>query len=91
MEWVARINELALAPDLTLFLEVDPAVAAERRARRGGESDLFEVEKAQRAIALKYVEAIDHHGERQNVVRIDGGQPPEVVTASALAAIARIL
>lgn len=56
-DFVVQINAPALAlraPDLTLFLDVDAAVGAERRARRRGQADLYETDDTQRAVAAAY-------------------------------------
>ncbi len=85
VEWVGALNARARAADLTLFLEVDVATAARRRAARGGEEELFDSKQA--AIAQRYREAVASHGAAQRVVVVDGERPAEEVTAAALKAI----
>lgn len=91
MAWVADINLRARAPDLTLFIEVDVATASRRRAVRGGPEELFEAEEAQRKIARRYRDAVEFRGGRERIVRVDGTQPVEAVTAEALRAIEGVL
>ena len=91
MDWVEVVNGCAISPDLTLFVEVAPAVAARRRAGRGGPAELFEADEAQRRIAKAYLAAIRRREGRERIVRIDGGQPPEAVTAAALAQVRKVL
>jgi dTMP kinase len=55
--WVAAINARAPRPDLTVFVDVPVAVAARRRAARGGGVDIYEVDETQRRVARAYREA----------------------------------
>ncbi|MBX5483624.1 MAG: dTMP kinase [Myxococcaceae bacterium] len=89
--WVEQINARARRPDLTLFLEVDARTAARRRAVRGHDAELFEADERQRRIARQYRAAIRRRASSERIVRIDGGQPIEAVTAAALAEIERVL
>jgi dTMP kinase len=88
LRWVAAINQMARRPDLTLFLEVKPTVAARRRAARGGAEELYEAAALQRRTHAAYRRAIRHRrraGERVQV--LDGGRPVAEVTRAALVAI----
>ena len=40
--WVRQLNMHARPPDATLFFQVDPALAAQRRAQRGGATERFD-------------------------------------------------
>jgi dTMP kinase len=91
MAWVDAINAHAIPADLTLFVGVAPEVAARRRAVRGEAAELFEADEAQRRIARQYLAAIRRRGERERVVRIDGSQSVEAVTAAALAEVRKLL
>src|SRR5262249_5791512 len=42
LEWIAAANGRARRPDLTIVLDLDPDLAAQRRVTRGAESELFE-------------------------------------------------
>ena len=70
--WVEAANGYAVPPDLTLFVHVSPAVAAQRRAARGGAKELFEEDALQRRIARQYEEAIRRREAQEKIVRIDG-------------------
>ena len=91
MAWVEEINGRARAPDLTLFLEIDVATAARRRAARGGEAELFDADERQARIARQYLEAIRRRPRGQRIVRLDGTQSVEAVTRAALAEIHALL
>lgn len=54
LEWVDRINVHAPAADLTIYLRVDPDIAALRRVARGQHPELFDASDIQRAIARNY-------------------------------------
>lgn len=53
-EFVRLVNHGALVPDLTIVVDVDPGVAAERRAGRGGAAELYEVDALQVRLAELY-------------------------------------
>ena len=91
LDWVEGINAFASPPDLTLFLEVPPEVAARRRAGRGGEAELYEEEALQRKIAARYLDALKRRGRRERMVRIDGTLPVDEITRQALDAIRPLL
>jgi dTMP kinase len=81
VEEIAKLNAWAadeLQPDLTLFIEIDPAVAIERGAE---EHDRFEDEGAefQRKIAAAYDEIANANPDR--IVRVDGDRGPDIVAA----------
>jgi dTMP kinase len=57
LPWLRAINARARRPDVTLVLDVDPALAEARRAQRGGEPELFERRELQRRLASIYAEA----------------------------------
>jgi dTMP kinase len=91
-DWVAAINGRAPAPDLTLFLEVRPAVALRRRYAASGEREIFEVPAFQKRVHRAYRDAlrrIVRAGERVAVV--PGEQPVDEVAGAVAAAISGIL
>lgn len=92
LAWVAAINRAARVPDLTLFLEVPPGVAAARREGRGSVEELYEAEAVQARTHAAYRRAIRlrrRAGERIRV--LDGEQGPEEVTRAALAELLPLL
>nr|MDT0658496.1 dTMP kinase [Micromonospora sp. DSM 115978] len=68
-----------LVPDLILFLEVSPDVAARRLASRGGGAQRYERLETLRRVRDAYAEAIPHVSDRSRVAIVDGEQPPELV------------
>jgi dTMP kinase len=91
---VREINEFAtggLAPDLTLFLDIDPAVGRERSRERADPLDRLELESDGffARIADAYRELAAAHPER--IRKIDASQPPQAVLAAAQAALADLV
>ncbi len=90
--WVAKINQGALVPDLTLFLQIDPALGAKRRAARGGKRELYETQAIQRRTARQYLAAIAlRRRAGEKIVILDGGAPMADVTAASLEALRKRL
>jgi dTMP kinase len=91
---VREINEFAtggLAPDLTLFLDIDPIIGRERSRERAGPLDRLELESDGffARIADAYRELAAAHPER--IRKIDASQPPEAVLAEAQVALADLV
>lgn len=88
LPWIRELNRHAPPPDLTLVLDVDEAVAAERRALRGGPPELFEVREIQRKLADFYARA----GEvvpTWPLVHVPDGTPDQVFERLLRAAVGR--
>ncbi len=52
--WVAEANRMALEPDLTIYLRVEPEVAHQRRQTRGEAEELFDADETQMKVAATY-------------------------------------
>jgi dTMP kinase len=92
MPWVATLNERALKPDLTLFVEVSLAEAARRRKARGGDDELFDAPAVQRRTARQYQKAIALRKKaKEAIVVIDGDLKVAQVTAACLSALEKRL
>jgi dTMP kinase len=89
--WVEALNAKAQAPDLTLFLEVRPRVAAARRELRGGHKDRFDDARTQAAVARAYDAVVARHARTQRVRRLDGELPVEGVADLVQAAVVGLL
>ena len=74
-----RMVQGALQPDLTIFLDIDPSVAAQRMAGRAG--DRFEAERAEYFHLVRgvYLERARRHGR---IAAVDAGRPAEEVGAA---------
>ena len=87
-DWIAMLNARARRPDVTVFLQVRPEVAAQRRAAAQRREELFENVRMQQEVDAGYRATIAElvaGGERIEVV--DGEQSED----SVFAAIARIV
>jgi dTMP kinase len=83
--WVEALNARALAPDVTLFLEVAPRTALRRRFAASPTRELFEVPAFQRRVARAYRAALDRLREAgQRVEVVDGERPVADVTADLI-------
>jgi dTMP kinase len=87
-DWIATLNARARRPDLTIFLEVRPEVAAQRRAAAGRVQELFEDLRMQEEVAAGYKATIAElmaQGER--IETIDGEASPDTVFANICALV----
>jgi dTMP kinase len=79
-DWIATLNARARRPDLTIFLEVRPEVAAQRRVAAGRVQELFEDLQTQHDVDAGYratLAELTALGERIEV--IDGELSPDAV------------
>lgn len=82
-DWIAALNARARRPELTIFLEVRPEVAAQRRVAAGRVQELFEDVRMQEEVAAGYRATIAElcaQGERIEIV--DGEAAPDDVFAA---------
>ena len=82
-DWITMLNARARKPDLTIFLEVRPEVAAKRRLDAGRVQELFEDIRMQEAVAEGYLatnKELMAQGER--IETLDGEQSPDAVFAA---------
>jgi dTMP kinase len=79
-DWIATLNARARRPDLTIFLEVRPEIAAQRRVAAGRVQELFDDLQMQQDVDAGYratIAELTAHGERIEV--IDGELPLDAV------------
>ena len=87
-----RIGSQGLLPDLTLLVDVSPAVAAARLAKRdSGAADRIGGRGAAYHAAVAAAFARFAEAEPERFARIDGDESAEAVHAAVLAALARLL
>lgn len=84
-EWIRRLNERARIPDLTLFLRVDPRVAASRRQKDGRPEELFDALAVQERVAAGYEEVMGELGQSESIAIVDGHQSMDSVAEELLA------
>lgn len=86
LPFLAAANARARPADVTLVLDVDPEVAATRRAARGGPEELFEARELQARLARRYADARRLlPGAR--VLHVADGAPDEVAARVLEAAL----
>lgn len=88
--WIAALNSLArrtLPADLTIFLDLEPAVSMQRIRERKEETELFETEEKLRHVRESFREAFAVYGQGENIVTIDAGQEVIEVADAILAAV----
>ena len=91
-DWIRVLNARARKPDLTIFLRVRAAVAAERRVAAGRAQELFEDLPMQERVAAGYDEVLAAlAAEGEPIAVLDGERPLEDVTAAIVAAALTVL
>jgi dTMP kinase len=71
VEWIRSLNRYVRRPDLTIVLDLQPEVAADRRLRRGEAAQLYEQNEVQRALSAFYRD-LARHMPSDRIVVIDG-------------------
>jgi dTMP kinase len=87
-DWITLLNGRARKPDLTIFLQVRPEVAAARRAAAGRVQELFEDMRMQEEVAAGYKATLSElaaQGER--IETLDGEASPDAVFGAILALV----
>jgi len=64
-----------LLPDVILYIDVDLEIMAERRAKRGGEPELYETTEYQKKVVDLYQFWWADCNSLENKIKIDGNQP----------------
>jgi dTMP kinase len=90
MEWIAAVNGHARRPDRTLVLDLDPELAAARRAARGTPGELFERVELQRRIRDNY-RTLARLRPADAMEFVDASRTPEAVHAEVLARLAALV
>lgn len=70
--WISMLNQRARRPDQTYFLQVDPEVAARRRADDQRSEELFDKLETQKRVADGYREVVSELSTSEPIYSIDG-------------------
>jgi dTMP kinase len=84
-DWITMLNSRARRPELTIFLQVRPEIAAQRRAAARRKEELFEDLRMQQEVDAGYkatIAELKAQGERIEI--LDGEQAPDQVFAAIL-------
>jgi dTMP kinase len=84
--WLHELNRHARRPDLTLVLDVPPALAAQRRSQRRGAAELYDDAELQSRLCTLYAE-LERYFPGERIVHIDGQGSVEEVNARLLAEV----
>lgn len=82
MDWIIQANALSsgiLRPKVNIFLDVDVDDALERITKNRHHTELFEEKTRLIQVRERYMEAFKRLQDTENVVIVDGSQPPEDV------------
>lgn len=90
-EWLAELNRQAIAPDLTIFVDVDPEICLQRIGGRSAADELFHSRDKLVAIDRNYRELIDAGHVHGPLERVDGSAPIDAVEQSIWSAVERTL
>jgi dTMP kinase len=89
LDWVRELNRRARRPDLTIVLDVDPAVAAQRRMQRGLGREIYEETELQARLAAAYVQA-EKLVPSDRIVHVDGNRDAAAALAAAVEALDKL-
>ncbi|MEM1415782.1 MAG: dTMP kinase [Myxococcota bacterium] len=82
-DWVKTLNRQARRPDLTIVLDVDPAVARARRLARSDDRELYDDDALQRQLAAFYAD-IDAQFPGEPIVHVDANRDVPAVELDVL-------
>jgi dTMP kinase len=89
-EWVAELNRHAIAPDLTVFVDVDPEICLQRIGGRSSAEELFHSREQLVAVDRNYRDLIAAGHVRGPLATVDGSGTIEQVEAAIWSAVEQI-
>ena len=90
--FVRQVNALAVRPDLTVFLRVDPAVAMERIHGSRTEREIFETLPFQRQVAARYEQVVaSWTAAGEPLLTLNGEAPLDQVTEGLVGGLHELL
>jgi len=84
LEWIKRINEHAIRPNLAIFIDVEPAIVIRRLKPKKSVMENLEIQRKVREVYIEYVKS----GE---LVKIDGNKPKKKVADDIFRVVLRFL
>jgi len=72
LEWISKINEHSIRPDLSFFIDVEPEIVVQRLKPRKSVMENLDTQKKVREIYVKYV-------EKGELIRVNGNKPKQEV------------
>jgi len=89
-DWISLLNARARKPELTIFLEVRPEVAAQRRVAAGRVQELFEDLRMQEEVAAGYKATIAELAAQGERIEVIDGEASEDAVAAHIARLAGV-
>jgi len=68
IDWIKKINDFALKPDLAFFIDVPPEQVLERLQRKKSVMETLEIQKKAREVYMKFV-------DRKELLLVQGDKP----------------
>ncbi|HEX4450883.1 MAG TPA: dTMP kinase [Kofleriaceae bacterium] len=91
-DWIASLNARARRPELTIFLQVRPEIAAKRRADAKRREELFEDLEMQREVEAGYRATIaELRAAGEHIETLDGEQSEDAVAEAIAVALRRFI
>jgi len=84
LNWIKKINEHAIRPDLAVFIDVEPTVVVKRLKQKKSVMETLETQRKVRDIYMKFV-------EKDELVRINGNKPRQDVADTILQTVLEFL
>lgn len=90
VRWIEGINGRARKADLTLVIDVDPLVAAERRLRRRSRREIYDDADLQVRLAARY-RGLPAAYPQDGIEMIDGNRGADEIHRDCMSAVRRLL
>ena len=84
LDWIKKINEHAVKPDLALFIDVEPETVTQRLKPKRSVMENLETQRKVREVYLKFV-------EKGELVQVNGNAPKEKVADEILQTVLSFL
>ena len=84
LEWIEKINEHAIRPDLAIFIDVEPETVVQRLKPKKSVMENLETQRKVREVYVKSV-------EKGELVRVDGNKSKSEVAADVAAVVQSFL
>jgi dTMP kinase len=84
LEWIERINEHAVRPDLAIFIDVEPETVVQRLKPRKSVMENLETQRKVREVYVKFV-------EKGELIRVDGNKSKDEVALDLATVVQRFL
>jgi dTMP kinase len=84
LEWIEKINEHAVRPDLAIFIDVKPETVVQRLKPKKSVMENLETQRKVREVYVKFV-------EKRDLVRVDGNRSKQEVAEDIAAIVQNFL